>query len=224
MVLAIVAAFYAAGRLYMSRIEAALLVYVFIWFDSFLRDFCLVVPWNTLPAYTAFFVSIYLLALRPTPPRLGTFLLCALLAGLAMLGRPTEIAALGLVYAPALLRLDGWKKRAVAAGSFAVVVTAVATVTVLLNELFYGTLGSPYMAGERGKVQVANYGLKAYQFFCDSVFLTGDGALPAGTRPPSLFARYPEFLPPAREGVGGGGFSPRDRLYPWVLPALRAVR
>jgi hypothetical protein len=194
MVLAIVAIFYAAGRLYMSRIEAVLLVYMFIWFDSFLRDVCLVVPWNTLPAYTAFFVSIYLLILRPAPPRVGHFILCALLAGLAMVARPTEIAALGLIYAPALARLGGWKQRAMAAGWFGAIVAGGAAVTLLLNEHLYHALGSPYIAGERGKIQAANYGLKAYQFFCDSVFLTGDGALPAGTRPPSLFSRYPEFL------------------------------
>ena len=194
MVLAIVASFYAAARLYVSRFEALLLVYVFIWFDSLVRDECLVIPWNTLPAYTAFFVSIFLLILRPAAPRLREFAGCALLMAVAALARPTEIAALSLVYLPALFRLHRWRERAVAASLLAVVAVAVVVLLASVNEYEYHALKSPYMAGESGKMNPANYGLKAYQFFADSLFLTGDGALPPDTRPPSLFSRYPEFL------------------------------
>jgi hypothetical protein len=194
MVLAIVGVFYAAARLYLSRFEAVLMVYVFIWLDSLVRDECLVVPWNTLPAYTAFFVSIYLLVLRPRTPRVSDFVLCAGLIGVATLARPTEIVALGLVFVPGLIRLGGWRERAVALGCLAGILIAVGTTLVLVNEHLYHALKSPYIAGESEKMNGANYGLKAYQFLADSLFLTGDGALPVGTRPPSLLSRYPEFL------------------------------
>ncbi len=194
MVLAIVAVFYAAARLYLTRIEAVLMVYIFIWFDSYIRDECLVIPWNTLPAYTAFFVSIYLLALRPRAPRLSHFVLCAGLAGVAALSRPTETVALGLVFLPALVRLRYWKERVVAAGCLAGIMLVAAGLILLINEHLYQALTSPYIAGESGKMNGANLGVKAYQFFADSLFLTGDGALPGGPRPPSLLSRYPEFL------------------------------
>ena len=194
MVLAIVAAYYAAARLYLTRIEAVVLVYLFIWFDPCLRDDCLVVPWNTMPAYTAFFVAIYLLVLRPGPAWPGHFALCSGLAAVAGLARPTEMAALGLVYLFALGRLANLRQRVVAAAWFVAVLIGVATTLVALNEYFYHGVQSPYIAGESGKIQASRYGVKAWQFFADSVFLTGDGAIPAGTRPPSLFSRYPEFL------------------------------
>lgn len=194
MVLAIVGVFYAAARRYMSRLEAVLMVYVFLWFDPFLRDECLVVPWNTLPAYTTYFVLIYLLALRASPPRLGHFALGAVLAGVAALARPTETVALALVFLPPLVRLGSWKERAAAAGCLGIAMLAVVALTAAINEHLYHALKSPYIAGESGKLNGANYGVKAYQFFADSRFLTGDGALPAGTRPPSVLSRYPEFL------------------------------
>ena len=192
-VLAMVAVFYAACRHHVTRIEAVLLVYVFIWLDSFLRDGCLVIPWNTMPAYTAFFVSIYLLVFR-RESRVGHFIACAILAGIAMAARPTEIAALGIIYGVALFRLARPRERASAAAVYGLVVAGMAAVTLSLNEHLYQAWRSPYMNGETAKLHAANYGLKAWQFFYDSVFLTGDGALPEGTRPPSLFSRYPEFL------------------------------
>jgi hypothetical protein len=57
MVVAMVGIFYAACRHYMGRLEGLALVCVFIWFDSFLRDECLVIPWNTMPAYARFFCA-----------------------------------------------------------------------------------------------------------------------------------------------------------------------
>jgi hypothetical protein len=194
MALVMVWALYASSRLYMSRLESVLIVYVFIWLDPLLRDECLVIPWNTMPAYAAFFLCIYLLVLRPGPGRRADFAICAVVCGIAMFARPTEILALGVIYLFGLLRFKTWKDGAWAAGYLGVVGTGVAALTFGLNYYFYHQLGSPYMTVESGKVSAANFGLKLYQFVFDSRFLTGDEALPAGTRTHALLSRYPEVL------------------------------
>ena len=213
-VLAMVAVFYAAGRTLMSRLEAVLLVYVFVWFDSFLREVCLVEPWNTIPAYAAFFVCIYFFVFRREPLRLAHFGGGAVLCGVAMLARPTEIVALGILYAAGLARLAGWKQRVGAAAIFCGIAGLAGAVILGLNLHFYQSWRSPYMGGELGKVNAANYGLKAWQFFYDGTFLTGGGVWPTGARPPALFTRYPEFLLVLpglfllvrRNGMAGAGF------------------
>jgi hypothetical protein len=194
MVLAMVWAFYASCRLYMGRLESVLLVYIFIWFDSFLRDECLVIPWNTMPAYCAFFLCIYLLILRPGPGRLADFAICALACGIAMFARPTEIAALSIIYFFGLLKLRTSKEKAQAAGYLGGPALLVGGLTFGLNYYFYHRWGSPYMDGENGKATLANYGLKLYQFVFDTGFLTGDGFVPPASQPRPLLARYPEFF------------------------------
>jgi hypothetical protein len=194
MVLAMVWAFYASCRLYMSRLESVLLVYIFIWFDSFLRDECLVIPWNTMPAYAAFFLCIFLLILKPGPGRLADFAICAIVCGIAMFARPTEIVALGVIYLVGLLKLRTSEEKAWAAGFIGAVALSVGALTFGLNYYFYDRLGSPYLDGERGKATLANYGLKLYQFLFDAKFLTGEGFVPPSTAPRPLLARYPEFI------------------------------
>lgn len=193
-VLAIVAVFYAAARAFMTRLEAAVLVYIFIWFDSFQRDLCLVPPWNTIPAYAAFFICTYLFVFRREPLRRIHFIGCAILCGVAVLARPTEVVALGILYAAGLTRLPGWKQRAAMATVFCLMAGAAAVILLGINFHLYQSWRSPYMAGESGKINVANYGLKAWQFFYDSTFLTGNGAWSSDDKPPALFTRYPEFL------------------------------
>lgn len=194
MVVVMVWAFYAACRLYLGRLESVVLVYIFVWLDSFMRDECLVIPWNTLPAYAAFFLCIYLLILKPGPGRLVDFAVCAVMCGIAMFARPTESGALGIIYLFGLLKLRNYKEVAWAAVSYGAVGLFVAGLTIGLNHYFYHAATSPYMMGERAKTSFANYGLKLYQFVFDSEFLTGNGAMPQNTRTQSLLGRYPEFL------------------------------
>jgi hypothetical protein len=194
MTLAMVWALYGSSRLYVSRLESVLIVYIFIWFDPFVRDECLIIPWNTMPAYAAFFLCIYLLILKPGPGRLLEFGVCAIACGVAMFARPTEFFALGIIYLFGLLRFKTCREAAWAAGFLGVTGAVVAAVTVGLNYYLYHQLGSPYLAEENGKLAVANIGWKVYQFIFDPEFLTGDGALPADARTVSLLTRYPEFL------------------------------
>ena len=194
MVVAMAGVFYAACRLYVSRLESLVLVYVFIWLDSFLRDECLVIPWNTMPAYAAFFLCIYLLILKPSPGRLVDFAICAIACGIAMFARPTEIAALGIIYLFGLVKLQTWKERMWAGGWMGAIVLLVGGVTLGLNYHFYQGFESPYMRGESAKANLGNFGLKLYQFLFDARFLTGGASVPADVRPAALLTRYPEFL------------------------------
>jgi hypothetical protein len=212
--LTMVGALYAACRVYLSRLEGVLIVYVFVWFDPFLRDECLIIPWNTLPAYAAFSLCIYLLILKPGPGRLIDFKICAVVCGLAMFARPTEMLALACIYLFGLLRFKTWKEAAWAAGFLGCVGAVVAAVTFGLNYHFYQQLDSPYMGSESRKVTMTNFGLKLYQFVFDPEFLTGNGVVPPATRTVSLMTRYPEFL----FIVPGALFLLRDRG--WVAWGL----
>jgi len=194
MVTMLVGIFYASCCIYVSRLESLVLVYVFIWFDSFLRDECLVIPWNTLPAYAAFFLCIYLLILKPGPGRLADFAVCAIACGIAMFARPTEIVALGIIYLFGLAKLRTFREKVEAAGLIGAIAFLVGALTLGLNYYFYQRLGSPYLDGESGKASLRNYGLKLYQFLLDGEFLTGGSNLPPDARPPALLTRYPEFL------------------------------
>jgi len=175
----------------MGRLEAWLLIGFFIFFEPVLRDHCLIVPWNTLPAYAAIYLSIYFLLIAR--PSLWQFAMCALAGGIAIFSRPNEIIALAAIYGFALLNVNG-KSRLWAFIFFAATLVTVGLVTISLNFYFYGRPTSPYMHGESQKFSISNYGVKLYQLFCDGAFLTGNAGLPRGTRTTQILERFPYFL------------------------------
>jgi hypothetical protein len=184
--------FFAACRHFIGRLEAWVLAGFFIFFAPVLRDQCLIIPWNTLPAYAAIYLSIYLLLVAPV--RASSFILCAILDAVALSSRPNEVFPLGTIYLFGVLNLQGnarWWALALFSGMTAVV----GGLLIALNFYLYGHASSPYMLGESAKFSAWAPGLKAYQFLCDGAFLTGDAVVPtAGTRPTQILERFPYFL------------------------------
>jgi hypothetical protein len=191
MVVVLVGAFFLTCRHFMGRVEAWILVAVFIFFGDILRDKCLIIPWNTLPAYTAIYLSVYLLLI--TRPTLRGFVICASATGIALFSRPNEILPLTALYLFGLLRLEG-RRRLWAFLAFGVVLAVVGLATISINLYFYGHISSPYMGTESRKFGTANFGIKFYQLFCDGAFLTGNAVLPPGTRTTQILERFPYFL------------------------------
>jgi hypothetical protein len=190
LILVMVGSYFASCRHVVSRPEAWVLVVLFIFVEPFMHG-SLIIPWNTLPAYAALYLSAYLLLFnRPT---LAHFAWCALFSGEALFSRPTEIFPLATLYLVALFGLSGWPKRLAALTFFGLAAIAAAAISLGLNLHLYGQWSSPYMALESQKFHLDHYGLKAYQLFCDGRFLTGQGALP-NMDSLSIGERFPVFL------------------------------
>lgn len=190
-VLIMVGAFFAACRHLMGRVEAWILVGFFIFSDELFRDICLIVPWNTMPAYATIYLATYLLLFRR--PSMGSFALCAFMAGIALFARPTEIMPIALIYSFGLFNLDG-RRRLFALAFFGIALGMVAFATFSLNLYFYRRLSSPYMESLGTEFSAINFGPKIYQFFCDGAFLTGNAAYPRGSRTTQILERFPYFL------------------------------
>ena len=175
LVLFMVGAFFASARLFVTRLEAWILVVVAIYADSILRDMSLVIPWNTMPEYAAFYVCTYLLLLtRATLPKCGV---CALFCGLAAYSRPTEIEFLGILYLCALFDFPSWTRRAWAVGFLALTCGAALGLTLASNLYFYHELSSPYIQGLGTRFNTSNFPFKVYQFFIDGDILTEQGSV-----------------------------------------------
>jgi len=192
LVLIMAGAFFCSCRSCMSRLEAWVLVALFIFFEPILRDKSLIIPWNTLPAYAAIYLCIYLLIISPFS---WTGLLTSVGACfVALLARPTEVLPLGAIFA---LALTGWhfRERCWAATLFLVTVAAAAALLVGANLYMYAKVSSPYMQGEGTKFSFSYPALKLYQLFCDGTFLTGRSAFPnADLQVRQIFQRFPYFL------------------------------
>ncbi len=192
LVLVMLGAFFASCRHVMSRAEAWLLVaFAVVFADDVLRERCLVVPWNTMPAYAAIYLSAYLMVFaRPSLPR---FAVAAAATSFALLARPNELIALApLFLVAALLWRDPRKWRAL--GLFLGAVTSAAAVIVSINFYLYGAPVSPYVTAERGHFSYDHPLLKFYQLFCDGTFLTGASIMPIGSRPHQILERFPYLL------------------------------
>ena len=190
LILMICGAFFAACRQVVGRVEAWLLIILFIALDPFLPA-TLVIPWNTLPAYATLYFSTYRLLFRQ--PVLRDFALCAWLTAVALLARPTEIFPLACVYLAGGFRLVDPRQRYAALTFFGLAAGSVAAICAALNFHLYGDWRSPYMITESSKFHRENIGLKAYQLLFDGTFLTGQAALPDMTTW-SLCERFPLFL------------------------------
>ena len=174
LILLMVSSYFAACRLFCSRLEAWGLVIVAIFADSMLRDGCLIIPWNTLPEYAAFYLCFYFLIFtRATLPR---FALCAFFCGLACASRFTESEILAVVYLFALIDLRGWGTRLFAVALFAFAFGIALALNLGTNLYFYHALRSPYMVGQWGDFSTSHYLLKIYQLLFDGDFLTGPNA------------------------------------------------
>ena len=175
LVLFMVGAFFASARLFMTRLEAWALVLIAIYADSILRDMSLVIPWNTMPEYAAFYICTYLLILtRATLPKCG---ICALFCGLAAYSRPTEAEFLGILYLSALFDFKDWTKRAWAAALLASTYAIAFGLTLASNLYFYHELSSPYIQGLSTRFNISNFPLKVYQFLLDGNILTEEGSV-----------------------------------------------
>ncbi len=196
MVLGMVCSFFASCRHFMGRLEAWALVVILFFADPVMRDGCLIVPWNTLPAYAALYLSVYLLLIRRGMP--AQYALCAFFIGMAVLSRPTEVIPLSVLYLLAVLGLMTWRRRAWALAFFGLSGAGGALFICWLNIHFYGHWNSPYMASEKTKFSMANYGLKVYQLLCDGTFLTGhaaeSGGVTDGVPTAQILERFPFFL------------------------------
>ncbi len=213
-----VGTFFASCRHFMGRMEAWVLVILFIFAERFMRDYSLVVPWNTLPTYAALYLSAYLLLFRV--PTLCQFALCAAMGGLAVAARPAEVLPLAAIYLASLPRLGSWRMVLTGLLFFGIAGAIAGGINFGINLHLYGALNSPYMVSEKGKFHPGHYGLKVYQFLSDGSFLTGPATFPSTLRPRALLEAFPYFalmLP-------GVLFLIRRMGYPgWGLPSAIVI-
>lgn len=192
LVLVMAGAFFCSCRFFISRLEAWILVAIFIFFEPILRDKSLIIPWNTLPAFAAIYLCVYLLIFSPLTWR--RVLISAAACFIAVFARPTEAVPLGAIFVLAVVGRK-FPKRWWAMALFVVALAGAAAVTAAMNFHMYGKFSSPYVQDESTKFSWSYPALKLYQLICDGTFLTGNSAFPkADLQVGSILDRFPYFL------------------------------